>query len=56
MSTVEGPPQPPYPTTINVKDLTGDGDRANLAGVYRRQGDSRVWKYGDLKLSFNGKY
>ena len=53
ISTLEGPP-PPYPSTLKVEDLTGD--RANLAGVYRRQGVSRVWKYGDLELSFNGKY
>ena len=52
ISTVEGPTE--YPERITVKDITGD--RANLAGVYRRQGDSRVWKYGDFKLSFNGKY
>ena len=52
ISTVEGVPE--YPENLIVKDLTGD--RANLAGVYRRQGDSRVWKYGDLELSFNGKY
>ena len=37
-----------------MKDLTGD--RANLAGVYRRQGEDRVWKYGDFELSFNGEY
>ena len=52
ISTVEGPTE--YPEKLTVKDITGD--RANLAGVYRRQGDSRVWKYGDLELSFNGKY
>ena len=52
ISTVEGAPR--YPESLIVKDLTED--RANLAGVYRRQGDSRVWKYGDYELSFNGKY
>ena len=52
ISTVEGAPG--YPEKLIVKDKTGD--RANLAGVYRRQGDSRVWKYGDYELSFNGKY
>ena len=52
ISTVEGAPG--YPENLTVKDKTGD--RANLAGVYRRQGDSRVWKYGDYKLSFNGKH
>ena len=45
---------PEYPENMTVKDQTGD--RANLAGVYRRQGDSRVWKYGDYELSFNGEY
>ena len=53
ISTVAGAP-PEYPVNITVQDLTGD--RANLAGVYRRHGDSRVWTYGDLELSFNGKY
>ena len=52
ISTVEGAPE--YPETLTVEDLTGD--RANLAGVYRREGDSRVWTYGDFELSFNGKY
>ena len=52
ISTVEGAPG--YPENLIVKDKTGD--RANLAGVYRRQGDSRVWKYGDYELSFNGEY
>ena len=52
ISTVEGAPE--YPENLIVMDLTGD--RANLAGVYRRQGDSRVWKYGDYELSFNGEY
>ena len=53
ISILEGAP-PGYPENLIVKDQTGD--RANLAGVYRRQGDSRVWKYGDFELSFNGKY
>ena len=52
ISTVEGAPG--YPESLTVKDKTGD--RANFAGVYRRQGDSRVWKYGDNELSFNGKH
>ena len=52
ISTVEGAPE--YPENLILKDLTGD--RAKLAGVYRRQGDSRVWKYGDFELSFNGEY
>ena len=51
-STVEGAPG--YPENLTVKDQTAD--RANLAGVYRKQGDSRVWKYEDFQLSFNGKY
>ena len=45
---------PEYPENLTVKDETGE--RANLAGVYRRQGDSRVWKYEDYELSFNGEY
>ena len=53
ISILEGAP-PGYPENLIVKDQTGD--RANLAGVYRRQGDSRVWKYGDYELSFNGEY
>ena len=53
ISAVEGPP-PGYPENLTVQDQTGD--RANLAGVYMRQGDSPVWKYGDFQLSFNGKY
>ena len=52
MSTLEGAPG--YPESLTVEDETGD--RAILAGVYTRQGDSRVWKYGDYELSFNGKY
>ena len=52
ISTVEGTPE--YPENLIVKEQTGD--RANLAGVYGRQGDSRVWKYGDFELSFNGEY
>ena len=50
----EGPPGIGYPQRLVVKDDTGH--RANLAGVYRRQGDSRTWKYGEYELSFNGKY
>ena len=50
---------PGYPEKLTVKDQTGD--RANLAGVYRREADipafaPPVWKYGDYHLSFNGKY
>ena len=52
ISTVEGAPE--YPENLTVKDKSGD--RANLAGVYKRQGDSKVWKYEDFELSFNGKY
>ena len=52
ISTVEGAPG--YPENLIVKDLTGD--KVNLAGVYRGQGDSRVWKYGDYELSIDGKY
>ena len=57
ISTVEGAPG--YPEAITVKDQTGD--RVNLVGVYRRQGDipsfaPPAWKYGDFELSFNGNY
>ena len=51
--SVEGPP-PPYPELVNIKDETGEN--SERAGVYRRQGDSRVWRYGDFELSFDGKY
>ena len=51
ISTLEGTPG--YPENLTVKDQTGK--RANLAGVYIRVGDSRVWRYQDFKLSFNGK-
>merc|ERR1712062_930025 len=47
LTVTEG--HPGYPDKLNATDLTGD--RTNLAGVYRRQGNSRVWKYGDLELS-----
>ena len=52
ISPVEGAPG--YPENLIVKDQTGD--RANLAGGYKREGDSRVWKYEDFEISFNGKY
>ena len=51
--SVEGPP-PPYPELVNIKDESGE--KADLAGVYRRQAGSRVWIYGDFELSFSGKY
>ena len=51
--SIEGPP-PPYPELVNIKDETGEN--SERAGVYRRQGDSRVWRYGDFELSFDGKY
>ena len=50
-TTVEGAP-PEYPEIITIKDETGEN--SDLAGVYRRQGTGRVWKYGDFELSFNG--
>ena len=53
ISTVEGAP-PEYPENITIKDKTGEN--SDLAGVYRRQGEDRVWKYGDFELSFNGEY
>ena len=52
ISTIEGAPE--YPENITIKDKTGE--IYNLAGVYRRQGEDRVWKYGDFELSFNGEY
>ena len=52
ISTVEGAPE--YPENITIKDKTGEN--SDLAGVYRRQGEDRVWKYGDFELSFNGEY
>ena len=52
ISTVEGATE--YPDEITIKDKTGD--RSSLAGVYRRQGEDRLWKYRDFQLSFNGEY
>ena len=37
-----------------IKDLTGE--KSELAGVYWRQGDSRLWKYGEYELRFDGEY
>ena len=53
ISTVEGAP-PEYPENITIKDKTGEN--SDLAGVYRRQGEDRVWNYRDLELSLNGEY
>ena len=53
ISTLEGAP-PKYPEDITIEDKTGQNP--DLAGVYRRQGEYRVWKYGDFELSFNGEY
>ena len=52
ISTIEGRPE--YPESLTIKDETGDSPQ--LEGVYRRQGDSLVWKYGDYEIAFNGKY
>ena len=52
ISTVEGRPE--YPESLTIKDETGDSP--HLEGVYRRQGDSLVWRYGDYEISYNGKY
>ena len=52
ISTVEGRPE--YPESLTIKDETGDSPQ--LEGVYRRQGDSLVWKYRDYEISYNGKY
>ena len=53
ISNIEGPP-PGYPESIVIKDLTGE--KTELAGVYWRQGDSRLWKYGEYELRFDGEY
>ena len=45
---------PGYPESISLVDDTGG--RPELAGVYRRQGEDRLWKYRDFQLSFNGEY
>ena len=50
ISTVEGAPE--YPEIINIKDKTGEN--SDLAGVYSRQGENRVWKYRDFEFSFKG--
>ena len=50
----EGAP-PDFPANITITDFTGNNSLQDTK-VYRRQGNSRVWKYGDLELSFNGKY
>ena len=52
ISNIEGAPE--YPDEITILDVTGD--RSRLEGVYRRQGEERVWKYRDYELSFNGEY
>ena len=52
ISTIEGRPE--YPESLTIKDETGDSPQ--LEGVYRRQGDSLVWKYGDYEISYDGKY
>merc|ERR1719471_740543 len=51
LTVTEGAPE--YPEIITIKDKTGEN--SDLAGVYRRQGENRVWKYGDFELSFNGE-
>ena len=53
ISTVEGAP-PEYPENITIKDKTGEN--SDLAGVYKRQGEDRVWKYDDFELSFIGEW
>ena len=47
--TVEGLPD--YPENMTVIDQTGDS--AYLEGVYRGY---KIWRYGDWRLFFNGKY
>ena len=52
ISTVEGLPE--YPEFVTIKDETGN--YSELAEVYERQGDSRVWKYGEFEFKYTGKY
>ena len=41
-----------YPKLLTIKDETGN--YSELVGVYERQGDSRVWKYGGYSFTFEG--
>ena len=41
-----------YPKLLTIKDDTGN--YSELVGVYERQGDSRVWKYGGYSFTFEG--
>ena len=43
-----------YPKLLTIKDDTGN--YSELVGVYERQGDSHVWKYGEFEFAFTGKY
>jgi len=53
LTVTEG--RPDYPESLTIKDETGDSPQ--LEGVYRRQGDSLIWrKYGDYEISYNGKF
>jgi len=52
LSVKEGRPE--YPESLTIKDKTGDSPQ--LEGVYRRQNDSLVWRYGDYEISYNGKF
>ena len=52
ISNVEGLPE--YPEFVTIKDETGNF--SELAGVYERQEDSHVWKYGEFEFAFTGKY
>ena len=52
MSVLEGLPE--YPESLTIKDKTGK--YSELVGVYEKQGDSRVWKYGEFEFVFSGKY
>jgi len=52
LTVTEGRPE--YPESLTIKDETGDSPQ--LEGVYRRQGDSLMWKYVDYEISYNGKF
>ena len=43
---------PEYPKFLTIRDDTGN--YSELVGVYERQGDSRVWKYGEFEFKFEG--
>ena len=52
MSVLEGLPE--YPESLSMKDKTGN--YSELVGVYEKQGDSLIWKYGEFEFKYTGKY